>query len=279
MPIHDFATVTAFESVDYVEVRFPPDRGLTDFLKKIPGTYARWMADRRCWKLAPKGEGGTQPAEIVEAIRIRLLEGAPSGWAAAMPSLARLACVMRSYEIAVGEGGIRVGFPPGHPGEYHIKDVKGAVEDGRKWLVPSNRCGDPAFKKILERIVREDKAKVEECLELADRRRLEGSLAIPPHENHVYHLEHGRHVFADPSFLKESDPNMPNDKLVEFPFKVAELKAEEDFAIRVKLDYVTGEEAYRILRNRAATKQDQPLVPERITGRMIRGRWVHRRIQ
>ena len=246
MGLYDFATVQAYQSPDFIEVVFPYNPDFISYLKSIKG---RWNPNRKCWTIK-ESEANKTTQEIIYEIEEKLYEIAPRGWKAAVPELKKVGCIIKGYEIFPGAGGIRLELPPGHPSHYAMKEVKGLLNNGDKWSIPSNMVSNPDIKKVVTRMLKEDKNKFLDWMEPSEDRCVIGTMKIPSELQDAYNLNEGQIIAVTKAFMKRSDPGLSDTPINEFAFEVSKITRKSDEEIKVRLDYPELEKAYQFLRQR-----------------------------
>lgn len=269
MPIHDFATVQVYETVDLLEVVFPYDSDFVSFLKDLKG---RWNGTRKCWQIKPTPP--ETPESVVEKIRLKLIELGPPQWDQIVKELKQIACVTKGYEIYPGPGGIRITLPPGHPSHYALKDVVGLVRNGDKWSVPSKLTSNTSVKQVLKRVLKEDKTKYEDWLEPSIDRVLIGTILMTPEYEPAYGLdETGGYVFVSKTFMQRADPGLSDTPIRDFAFILAKRDRKNDNELKVRLEYPDLEAGYDQLRKRIYSA----ITTKTIDAEMITGDWIQKR--
>jgi hypothetical protein len=246
MPVADFGTVRVFVGVDRVDVTFP--RGFDGLMTTLKDMKGRWNPERRCWSVTPL-YAKLDPASIVDRIRNSLMSTAPPGWDEAVKRFGPFACTTKKYEVKVGEGGVRIGMPDGHPSHWALKQVEGGKREGTTWLLPATSISASLLRGVLERIVREDKEFFVSCVEHLEGRIIKGFVPGSPEEADGLGLVAGGVAYADHSFLKIADPQVLNSPIHAWPFKVGGRVERED-GFDVGLGYPPPEWAYKAVRFR-----------------------------
>jgi len=258
MPVADFGTVRVFVGVDRVDVTFP--RGFDSLLVALKNMKSRWNPDRRCWSVTPLYARLT-PEAIVGRIRETLMADAPNGWAEAVKRFGAFACTTKKYEVKVGEGGVRVTIPDGHPSHWVLKQVQGGKQEGTTWLLPASAVSAKLLAGVLERIVREDKDFFISCVEHLEGRMIKGFVPATEEEADRLGLVAGGIAYADHSFLKVADPQVLNSPIHAWPFKVGG-RVPREGGFDVGLAYPSPEFAYKAVRFRQgkAAEERSPLL-------------------
>jgi hypothetical protein len=246
MPVADFGTVRVFIGVDRVDVTFP--RGFDGLLRALKDMKSRWNPERRCWSVTPLYAKMT-PEDIVERIRNSLMADAPSGWDEAVKRFGSFACTTKKYDVKVGEGGVRITMPDGHPSHWAMKQVEGGKREGMTWLLPAASISASLLRGVLERIVREDKEYFISFVEHLEGRVIKGFIPATEEEADQLGLIQGGVAYADHSFLKIVDPQVLNSPIHAWPFKVGG-RAGRDDGFDVGLGYPPPEWAYKAVRFR-----------------------------
>jgi hypothetical protein len=245
MSHYDFATVQVYQTPEHLEITFPYNQEFISFLKGLKG---RWNPERRCWTIKSELTNKTTN-EIIFEIEDRLYSIAPKGWKKAVGDLKKLACLVNGYGILAGAGGVRLTLPSGHPGHYYLKDVQGTLQNRNTWSISADLMSHPEIKKIMSRIIKEDKNKFFEWMEVSEDRCVIGNVNIPPELEHVYNLEKGNLILATKSFMMHVDPGIGDAPLDEFCFELVSSKRIKEDKLKVRMNYPDVEKQYNFLRD------------------------------
>lgn len=246
MPVADFGTVRVFVGVDRVDVTFP--KGFDGLVATLKEMKSRWNPERRCWSVTPL-YAKLAPEAIVERIRGSLMAAAPGGWGEAVKRFGGFACASKRYEVKVGEGGVRITLPDGHPSHWALKQVLGGKKEGQTWLLPASAISASLLRGVLERVVREDKELFVSCIEHLEGRMIKGFVPISEADADAIGLVAGGVAYADHSFLKVADPQVINSPIHAWPFKVGG-RIPREGGFDVGLAYPDPEYAYKAVRFR-----------------------------
>lgn len=272
MPTVDLGTVRAYVDDARIDVFFP--RGYDRVVAAVKEMKGRFNPERRCWSVVPAYARRDGDA-IVARIREVLMGAAPEGWSAVVEKFGGFACASRRYEVKVGEGGVRIALPEGHPSHWPMKDVTGAQRDGQTWLLPAASITAPVIRPVLERIVREDRDLFVSHVEHLESRTIKGIVPAEPDAAAALGLRKGEFVYADHAFLKVADPQVKNAPIHAWAFKVLECEEAED-GVEVRLGYLDPELAYKAVRFRQAQAEEnrKPLLdlPH------ATGKWAYKRL-
>ena len=246
MGLYDFATVQVYQSPDFIEVVFPYNPDFIAYLKSIKG---RWNPNRKCWTVK-ESDANKNTQDMIYEIEQKLYEISPKGWKAAVSELKKTGCVIKGYEIFPGAGGIRLELPPGHPSHYALKEIKGLLNNGDKWAVPSNLIATPDVKKVISRILKEDKNKYFDWMEPSEGRCVIGSLKIAKELEEVYNFKEGSMIAVTKAFMKKADPGLSDSPTNEFAFEITKITRKTDEEVKVRLEYPDLSQGYEYLRSR-----------------------------
>lgn len=271
MPLHDFGTVRVFAGTDQVDVFLPrADTDVKSVLKRLKG---RWVPDRKCWRVVPRF-AKTESSRIVAEIEKTLLAAAPKGWEAALPTISRFACVTRKYELRVGAGGIRLSLPPGHPSDYAMRKIPGAQKEAESWLVPAGTCVLPEIKPVIARIVKEDRELFRDALTYVRGRSISGTIHVTDEDARSMGLVPDGVVFADLSFMKTAEPQIPPAPVLEYGFKVRKAARSGD-EVEARLDYLEDDAAYAEAKARLILPQEERTPALNVLN--VKAKWAYKR--
>lgn len=246
MGIYDFATVQVYETSDFLEIVFPYNPDFIAYLKSIKG---RWNPNRKCWTVK-ESESGKRTQDVIYEIESKLYEISPRGWKNAVSDLKKVGCIIKGYEIFPGAGGIRLELPPGHPSHYALKEIKGLLNNNEKWAIPSNLISTPEVKKVIGRMLKEDKNKYFDWMEPSEDRCIIGTLKLAPEFEEGFDMKEGKMVAVTKMFMKVADPGLSDTPINEFALQVSKMTRKSVEEVKVRFDYPDLSESYNFLRKR-----------------------------
>lgn len=252
MPTVDLGTVRAFVDDGRIDVFLP--RGYDGVVAAIKEMKGRWNPDRRCWSLVP-AYARRDNESIVARLREVLLRSAPDGWTEVVDRFGGFACASRKYEVKVGDGGVRITLPEGHPSHWPLRQIEGVHRDGQTWLLPATSIAAPVIRPLLERIVREDRELFMSHVEHLETRSIRGVVPGTPEDGARIGLEPGGFVHANHAFLKVADPQVRNAPIHAWPLRVLSVEPAEG-GLDVRLAYPDPELAYKAARFRQAQPEE-----------------------
>ena len=256
MAVFDFATLQVYRMDDLLEVVFPFDKELSNFMKTFKG---RWMSQRKCWQIKP-AFARMSADEIIFAIEEKLQEHAPKKWPQILEVMRAHGCVSTKFDIFAGKGGVRLKMPAGHPCHYYLKEVSRAENVRNTWQIPASAFTHEAVQKSLARIYKDDEKAVRDEIEPVEERGLIGELLLGEDQVEAFGLTKSAKVAALPSFLEVTDPAMGRVPLREIGFEVLKADRREGDRLKVRLEYLPPAEAYEFLKKRVYdTNKTRPL--------------------
>lgn len=269
---HDLGTVRIFELSGVLDVHCP--KGDTNTREAVKRLKARWNPDRRCWRIDP-AFARMDSAKIVETLGTAVLGATPAGWQSALPKLSQITSTTRKFALYIGAGGVRLELPRGHKHEYTLKNkIPEAELDGQSWLIPAGICDRTDVKGVLADCVGDDRKALGDCLDYLEGYTISGRLTLVSGELEQLGLSDGALVFSDPSFIRKVDDDIPAEPLKLYPLRVSSIAPGEDGGVEAKLRFVTGPDAYALLRERLIPGKTAAPV---LDVRHVEGRWTRRR--
>lgn len=273
MSQYDLGTTRMYESEGYLEVFCR--RGDEAMRVAVKSYRPRWDPVRKSWKinLDPRWNKFTV-GEIVEALKEAALSAAPEGWRGALPKLQQITSVTRWYKLRIGEGGVRIGLPRGHRFEYTFKKIDGVEKDGETWTFPASICNSPRVTEVIKDVVKDDRDFLFKLVDYLDGFVMSGDLNLAEGDVEALGLKVGALVAADPSFVRRIYPDIANEPVSYYVFRLLSLEPNGDF-FAAKLAFVTGDDCYKHLRRRLAPGLPELSLP--LDMRHAEGKWVRRR--
>ena len=270
MALFDFATVQVYESKDFIEVVFPYDKDFVEFLKDMKG---RWNPTRKCWTI--KEEFSNKSVDqMIEDIEEKLYSLGPNQWRERVQSLRTVGCVINTYGIIAGAGGVKLTLPAGHPSHYALKGIKGILQNRNSWSVPAKLGNNPDVIKVITRILREDKNKYFDWMEPSEGRGIFGTAKLNREDEHLYNIEKGNLIAVSRSFMQIADPGMSDTPTNEFAFIVDKIKRDTDEKVQLRLAYPDLDDAYDFLAARVNNTQKT----KALDGNVLNDDWKQKRL-
>lgn len=265
--ITDFGILTAVESESTIEFYFPYNPSIVSLMKSYK---ARWNPQRKCWHITKQdSENKEWAANILKGIGSALLKDSPDAWKNKFVDLCSLCCVTRKYELAIGEGGMRIALPGGHPLEYRFKENDKIQRNQGKFFIKAQDAISQEIFDAVKRIIKEDRDIYNDWMEPAIGRGLEGNLDIQAFRPDLVN-KNDYIAFVSRSFLKNVDSAFGNAPINTHAMRVKKLtKSEDGKNILIALSYLELKEGYDLLASFTKNNSKPPVLTEKNTS----GKW------
>ncbi|WP_408902749.1 hypothetical protein [Methylobacterium radiotolerans] len=254
----DYATVRIFASPETADVFF--GRGDAATKAAVKGLGARFMADKRCWRVTFKFARKTAE-DVAAAVEAALAEAAPEVWRARVGTVQRELCLSRRYGLRVAIGGLRVTVPSDHPFAYYLRKLDGAEQEQQSFIVHSRSAVSAEMSKHIKRLMDDDIALVHRVLEPLEGRKLTGLFMGGRDELVRLGVVPGSVVHADTSFLSVVDETVLSPDVAVWPLQVVDCAPAGDAHV-VRVHYLSAVDAANALKRRQMRNEAerQPLL-------------------
>lgn len=242
----DYATVRIFASPESADIFF--GRGDSATKAAVKGLGARFLADKRCWRVTFKFARKTAE-DVASAVETALMEAAPQNWRDRVGSVQRELCLSRRYGLRVAIGGLRVTVPSDHPFAYYLRKLDGAEQDQQSFIVHARSAISRDMSKQIKRLLDDDLGVVERVFEPLEGRKLTGLFMGGRDELVRLGVVPGSVVYADSSFLSIVDETVLSPDVVVWPMMIADCAPSGDAHV-VRAVYLSSEEAVNALKRR-----------------------------
>lgn len=251
----DYATVRIFASPETADIFF--GRGDAATKAAVKGMGARFLPDKRCWRITFKFAKKTAE-DVASAVEAALVEAAPQSWRDRVGSVQRDLCLSRRYGLRVAIGGLRVTVPSDHPFAYYLRKLDGAEQDQQSFIVHARNAISRDMSKQIKRLMDDDLAVVQRVFEPLEGRKLTGLFMGGRDELVRLGVVPGSTVYADSSFLSVVDETVLSPDVVIWPLTIADCAPSGDAHV-VRAVYLPTDEAVNALKLRhLRSEEDRP---------------------
>lgn len=242
----DYATVRIFASPETADIFFGRGDAATKAAVKSLG--ARFLADKRCWRVTFKFARKTAE-DVALAVETALQDAAPQSWRERVGSVQRDLCLSRRYGLRVAIGGLRVTVPSDHPFAYYLRKLDGAEQDQQSFIVHARNAISRDMSKHIKRLLDDDLSVVQRVFEPLEGRKLTGLFMGGRDELVRLGVVPGSTIYADSSFLSIVDETVLSPDVVVWPLTIVDCAPSGDAHV-VRAVYMPTVEAVTALKRR-----------------------------